>query len=83
MRLSIVLLFSFLLSGCAVTKQWVEFYNPPLRSTPDYQSMTYMQILNKEMKEKCAKRPRKRMMVLYGKFKVTEQAAGIKFTFPF
>lgn len=78
-----LLLAVFLLSGCGTMRQWVEFYNPAPHRTPDYQRMTYIQLLNLEMKLKHAKRPQKRMVFFYGKLKSTEQEAGVKFIFPF
>jgi hypothetical protein len=72
-----------LLSGCGTVKQWVRFYNPEPVVVPDYQNMTYMEILNREMKMKHAKRPPKRMILFYGTLGETKQEAGVKVIVPF
>jgi len=72
-----------LLSGCGTAQQWVKFYKFPPQQMPNYQTMTYMEILNLDMRQKYAKCPRKRMIMFYGKMKETEQEAGAKFIFPF
>lgn len=77
-----------LCTGCAIlqntAKTWYEFYFPDytIQRIPNYQTMTYMEILNYDNRTKT-KRPKKRTLFFYGKLKATEQEGGVKFVIPF
>lgn len=72
----------FFLSGCGTARQFISFYQPKAYRVPNYASMSYVDILRSEFKQH-KKRPRKRMIMLYGKANENQREAGIKVVIPF
>lgn len=85
-RLAGLILASSLLGGCATARNFVDFYKPrAVPPTPNYQQMTYMEILNYEMHQKYPSPRRKgnRMLLIFGKVSETVKMLGAKIVWKF